>query len=337
MRALVTGGGGFLGRAIVEMLLGRGDQVRILSRKRYPAIEALGADAVQGDIRNIDDCVKACMGRDVVFHTAALPGIWGDIQTYSDINIGGTNNLIVACRRRGVPKFVFTSSPSVVFDMKDECGIDETTPFPQKYFNPYSHTKAIAEQEVLRENNIDGLLTCALRPHLIWGPRDNHLLPRILARARKRKLRIIGLGQNKVDLTYVDNAAMAHLLAADAMKANRVAGNAYFISDDHPVVLWDWINEFLQQMLLFKVKRRVPERLAYGVGWCFEKLYELIRKNDEPPMTRFLAKALSCSHFYNITKAKRDFGYKPVVSNDEGVRRAVEYFTKLQNTSTASV
>lgn len=330
MKALVTGGGGFLGRAIVEMLLGRGDQVRILSRKRYPVIEALGAEGTQGDIRNLDDVLKACMGMDAVFHTAALPGIWGDVREFVGINIDGTNNVLAACKRRGVGRMVYTSSPSVVFNMKDECGIDEKTPYPEHYYNPYSQTKALAEHAVLSSNGADGLLTCSLRPHLLWGPRDNHLIPRLLDRARRRKLRIIGKGHNKVDLTYIDNAARAHLLACDAMTGNRVAGEAYFISDDNPVVLWEWINVLLEKLEIKKVARHVPVSLAYGAGWCFEQAYDLFSKYDEPPMTRFLARALACSHYYNIEKAKRDFRYKPVVDNDEGVRRLVEYLKNQQ-------
>jgi len=330
MKALVTGGGGFLGRAIVEMLLGRGDSVRILSRQRYPVIEALGADAVQGDIRSVDDCVKACMGMDVVIHTAALPGIWGDFNTYKTINVDGTTNLMVACKRRGVPKFVHTSSPSVVFDMKDECNLNESAPYPKTFFNPYSWTKALAEELVLNANGRDGLLTCALRPHLLWGPRDNHLVPRILERARKKQLLIVGKGLNKVDLTYIENAALAHVLAADAMAANRVAGQAYFISDDAPVVLWEWINALLQRMDIAPVVKRVPVSVAYGIGFCLENLYELLKKQEEPRLTRFLAKALSCSHFYDISKAKRDFGYAPRVSNEEGMARTVEWFKAQQ-------
>ena len=326
MKALVTGGGGFLGRAIVEMLLGRGNQVRILARKDYPVVRALGEEGMQGDIRNLEDCIKACMGMDAVFHTAALPGIWGDINEFGSINVLGTQNIIAACKRRGVGKLVFTSSPSVVFNMADECGIDERAPYPQTWFNPYSQTKAIAEQAVLQSSGRDGLLACSLRPHLIWGPRDNHLLPRLIAKARRRRLRIVGTGANKVDLTYIENAANAHLFACDAMNSARVAGQAYFISDDNPVVLWDWINDFLSRLSIAPVKKRVPPGLAHFMGHCFEKLYETLGKNDEPPMTRFLARALSCSHYYSIEKAKRDFKYKPPVGNEEGLRRTVEFF-----------
>lgn len=326
MKALVTGGGGFLGRAITEMLLGRGNLVRILARRDYPVVRALGAEGMQGDIRNLDDCLKACMGMDAVFHTAALPGIWGDINEFGSINVLGAQNIVAACKRRGVAKLVFTSSPSVVFNMADECGIDERTPYPQIYFNPYSQTKALAEQAVLQSSGSDGLLACALRPHLIWGPRDNHLLPRLIARARRRRVRIIGTGTNKVDLTYIDNAAIAHLFACDAMTSGRVAGQAYFISDDNPVVLWDWINEFLTRLSIPKVTRRTSAGMAFFAGHCFEKVYDFFGKTDEPPMTRFLAKALSCSHYYNVEKAKRDFKYKPPVSNEEGLRRTAEWF-----------
>ncbi|HLX63223.1 MAG TPA: NAD-dependent epimerase/dehydratase family protein [Planctomycetota bacterium] len=328
MKALVTGGGGFLGRAIVELLVSRGDRVRVLARNRYPDVEALGAECVQGDIRSEPDCVGACMGMDAVFHAAALPGIWGDRKLFHAINVQGTRHIIDACKRRGVPKLIFTSSPSVVFDMKDECGINEDTPYPQRFYNIYSQTKAHAESIVLENSGRDGLQACALRPHLIWGPRDNHLLPRLIERALKKKLRIVGRGENKVDLTYVENAAAAHLLASDAMTPKRVAGQAYFISDGQPVELWPWINEFLKRVSVEPAKKRAPVALAYAAGFCFENLFWLIRRRKEPPMTRFLSKALSCSHYYDISKARRDFGYRPIVSNDEGLRRTAEYFKK---------
>ncbi|HEY3324722.1 MAG TPA: NAD-dependent epimerase/dehydratase family protein [Planctomycetota bacterium] len=326
MKVLVTGGGGFLGRAIVEMLLSRGDRVRILARSRYPDIAKLGAESVMGDIRDVDSCVQACMGQDIVFHTAALPGIWGNIQTFESINVQGTRNIIAACKRRGVPKLIYTSSPSVVFDMKDECGIDESAPYPERFFNPYSETKARAEQEVLKASGQDGLLTCSLRPHLLWGPRDNHLIPRLIDRARKRKLRIVGKGQNSVDLTYVENAAMAHLLAGDAIRTGRAAGQAYFISDGRPVVLWEWINNLLKRLSIAPATKHVSTRVAYAGGYLLESWYAWRKRYDEPQMTRFLARALSCSHYYNIEKARRDFGYRPVVNAETGMQRTLEYF-----------
>jgi len=326
MRALVTGGGGFLGRAIVELLLGRGDRVRLFARHKYPDVEALGAEGLQGDIRNLDGLVQACMGVDAVFHTAALPGIWGDLKLYTAINLQGTRNVIEACKRRGVGRLVHTSSPSVVFAMKDECGINESTPFPKRWYNPYSQTKALAEEAVLLSQGQDGLLACALRPHLLWGPRDTQLLPRLIQRAKRRQLWIIGKGTNRVDLTYIDNAALAHVLACDALAPGRAAGEAYFISDDKPVLLWEWINTLLRALQIPPVTRRLPAPAAYGLGWFLEHVHTLLRKADEPRLTRFLARALSCSHYYDLSKARRDFHYQPVIGNEEGLRRTIKYF-----------
>jgi len=328
LRALVTGGGGFLGRAIVERLLGRGDKVRFIARNKYPHLEALGAEGLQGDIRNPEDMVQACRGVEAVFHTAALPGIWGDLKLYTAINFQGTQNVLAACKRRGVGRLVYTGSSSVVFAMKDECGINESAPFPARWYNPYTQTKAQAEEAVLQANGKDGLLTCALRPHLLWGPRDTQLLPRLIQRARRRQLWIIGRGTNRVALTYIDNAALAHLLACDALVPTRCAGEAYFISDEKPVVLWEWVNALLRALEIPPVDKRLPVFAAYGLGWFMEGAHILLRKTTEPQFTRFLARTLSCSHYYDLNKAKRDFHYAPVISNEEGMRQTIKY---LQN------
>lgn len=335
MRCMVTGGGGFLGRSIAEMLANRGDKVRIFSRNTYPEMEKLGIESVAGDVRDLEAVSKACMGCDAVFHVAAIPGIWGDESVFRKINFGGTKNVLEACRRRGVEKMVYTSSPSVVFDMKDECGINESTPYPQKFFNPYSQSKAQAELLALQQNGRDGVLVCAIRPHLIYGPRDNHLIPRLLERARLQKLRIVGDGTNKVDLTYVDNAAFAHILACDAMNATRIAGRAYFISDDQPVVLWDWINTLLKELEIPPVTKKISQKNAVRVGKVMEKVYNLFRIKSEPRMTHFLAMALSCSHYYDLTNAKRDFRYAPPVKPEEALRRTVEYFKNLTHSPTS--
>ncbi len=326
MKALVTGGGGFLGRMIVELLISRGDRVRVLGRNRYPELEAIDAECILGDIRSPDDCTNACMGVDAVFHVAALAGIWGDPKLFYGINVSGTRNIIEGCKRRGVPKLIYTSSPSVVFDMKDECGINEKTPYPKKFYNIYSRTKAEAEKMVLNASGRDGLYCAALRPHLIWGPRDKHLLPRLIQRHLAGKLRVVGGGANKVDLTFVENAAIAHLMASDVMSAKRVSGEAYFISDGEPVELWKWIDDFFTRLNLPRVKKNMSANNAYFIGACIEAAYWLIRKREDPPMTRFLAKALSCSHYYEIKKARRDFGYVPVITNADGLRRTVDYF-----------
>jgi nucleoside-diphosphate-sugar epimerase len=324
MNALVTGGGGFLGSAIVRMLRERGDEVSVLGRGTYPHIAAYIKRAFQADIRLAAGVQRSCEGMHVVFHVAALAGIWGKRCDFWSINVDGTRNVIEACRANGVPRLVYTSSPSVVFGRDDLCGVDESTPYPPRYVAAYPETKAAAEQMILAANSAS-LATVALRPHLIFGPGDPHLIPRVIARARAGRLRQVGDGRNLVDVTYIDNAARAHLQAADALgQGSRCAGKAYFISQGKPVELWPWLNDLLEGVGAPVVTRAVSFDNAYRVGAAFELMYRILGLTREPPMTRFLASQLAKSHYFNITAARRDFGYDPVVSTGEGVRRLVE-------------
>ncbi len=321
MHALVTGAAGFLGRYIVEQLVARGDKVRGLVRRDVSELRHLGIELQHGDVRNQADVSHACRDVDVVFHTAAVAGLAGPWKHYFDINTRGTEHVIAACRKHHVSKLVFTSSPSVTFAGVDQNGIDESAPYPTKWLCHYSHTKAIAEQAVLAAND-DQLATCALRPHLIWGPRDTHLIPRLLDRARSGRLRQVGEGQNLVDICYVENAAEAHLLAADKLSlGSPVAGKAYFLSQGEPVNCWGWINEVLALADLPPVKKRISYRAAYALGFALEGLWKLTGRTSDPPMTRFLASQLATSHYFDITAAKNDFGYSPRISIEEGMRQ----------------
>lgn len=321
MRALVTGGGGFLGSAIVRRLLAGGHGVRSLSRGHYPALERLGVEQVQGDVADPAAVSRAVANCDIVFHVAAKAGVWGSFRDYHRANVVGTENVIAACRKRGVGRLVFTSSPSVVGGGHDIAGGDESLPYPKRYLAHYPRTKAEAERAVLAANGPD-LAAVSLRPHLIWGPGDNHLIPRLIERAKTGQLRIVGDGTNKVDVTYVDNAAAAHVLAADRLTpGSPAAGKAYFISQGEPVVLWEFVNRVLALAGLPPVTRRVSLRKAYAAGAVLEATYRLLGKTDEPRMTRFLAVQLATSHWFDITAARRDLGYEPAVSTEQGLRR----------------
>jgi nucleoside-diphosphate-sugar epimerase len=323
MHALVTGGGGFLGRAIVELLLDRGDQVRSLGRGAYPELEALGVEVVRADLRDAASVADACQGIDCVFHTAALAGIWGTWNTYHQINVQGTLNVLAGCRQQQVPRLVYTSSPSVTFDGSDQCGCNEEAPYATCWLAHYPHSKALAEQAVLTANGKHDLTTCALRPHLIWGPRDGHLVPRLIQRARSGRLRRVGCGTNRIDIIYIENAATAHLQAADVMRQHDspVAGKAYFLSQGEPVNCWQWIDQLLDLASLPPVQKSVSLATARRVGAIFEGLYGALRLPGEPPMTRFLAAQLGISHWFNISAAQQDFGYQPQVTTAEGMRR----------------
>ncbi|MFH0924928.1 MAG: NAD-dependent epimerase/dehydratase family protein [bacterium] len=329
MHCLVTGGNGFLGKYIVEHLLKRGYKVRVLGRHRYPDLEKSGVETVQADLADSESIIKACKGIDQVFHVAALTGIWGSYQNFYNTNVIGTKNIITACKKSGIQKLIYTSSPSVVFDNQDQKGIDETYPCPKRYLCYYSQTKAMAEQMVIAANATDGLSTVALRPHLIWGPRDTNLIPRVIDRARRRRLIQVGSGQNLVDICYVENAAHAHLLAADHLKPDSlVAGSCYFITDGKPVNLWDWINGLLQQLDLPPIKKRISYKTAWRIGRMMEGVYKLFCIQREPLMTRFLASQLAKSHYFSIEQAKKELGYRPPVSPEEGIGRLVKYLKK---------
>jgi nucleoside-diphosphate-sugar epimerase len=329
MNALVTGGGGFLGSAIVRRLAARGDRVCSLSRGDYPELRALGVELVQADITDAEAVARATADCDIVFHVAARPGIWGKYEEYHRINVVGTENVLAACKRHGIRRLVYTSSPSVVFDGSDMEGVDESAPYPEHYHAHYPQTKAIAEKLVLDANGLD-LATVALRPHLIWGPGDNHLVPRIIARAKAGRLRRIGRADKRVDTVYIDNAADAHILAADRLQPGaKISGKAYFISQGEPVPLWEIINGILAAADLPPVTRRMPLSAALVVGWLCEAVYGCLGIRSEPPMTRWLARELSTAHWFNIDAARRDLGYEPKVSTTEGLNRLRTALTQM--------
>ena len=338
MHALVTGGGGFLGRYIVEQLLARGDRVRSFGRGQYPELESLGVEVFRGDLSNPTDVNAACQGTDCVFHVAARPGVAVQPAPYYAANTQGTQHVIDACRAQGVQRLVYTSSPSVVFAGNDQTNIDESVSLGLEWLKNhrsyYSHSKALGEQNVLAAND-KNLRTCALRPHLIWGPRDQHLLPRLIARRRSGRLRRVGAGENLVDMIYVENAADAHLQAADALARDAlasektlVAGKAYFLSQGEPVCCWQWIDGLLALVQLPPVEKTISERTAWRVGAVLETTYRWLHLTKEPPMTRFLAAQLALSHWYDISAAKRDFGYQPRISTEEGMRRLGDWLRK---------
>ncbi|MDP3283288.1 MAG: NAD-dependent epimerase/dehydratase family protein, partial [Desulfobacterales bacterium] len=301
-KVLVTGGGGFLGYAIAKLLSERGDRVTSFSRRFYPELELFNAEQIRGDISDKKAVENACQGKEIVFHTAAKPGVWGDYKEYYRTNVEGTINVIEGCLKHDVSCLVHTSSPSVIFDGKDMEGADESVPYPKIFHAHYPQTKAIAEQHVLKAC-VSGLKSIILRPHLIWGPRDKHFAPRIIERSKR--LRVVGNGKNMVDTIYIDNAAYAHILAADSLeKNNALSGKIYFISQGEPVYLWTMVNNILRAGGLPPVTRTIDPKIAALAGAFLDSLYGLLHMRSEPPMTKFVAKELATSHWFDITAAK---------------------------------
>jgi len=319
-KVVVTGGGGFIGSAIVRKLLARGDRVVVIGRSSYPELTAIGVPCLQGDISDQGFINRAFVGVDLVFHVAARAGIWGPWQDYVQTNIQGTATVIQSCLKNHVPSLVYTSTPSVVFNRHDLEGVDERIPYARRSLCHYATSKIIAEKLVLQAN-CPQLSTVAIRPHLVWGPGDPHLIPRLLDRGRKGMLKIIGRGQNRVDIAYIDNVVHAHLLAADNLCGpGDAAGRAFFIGERQPVLLWDWINTLFSELEIEPVRQKVPLAVAYCIGGLLEVVHGSLQLSREPRMTRFLALQLARSHWFSHAAAEDILGYQPIVTVGEGMK-----------------
>ncbi len=327
MRILVTGGGGFLGTHVVKELLKNPRYiVTNFSRHNYPHLEDLGVPTFKGDLTKREDVKRVIsQGFDAIIHVAAKAGVWGPYEEYYSINFLGTKNLLEEARNSGIKKFIYTSSPSVVFGKDDINGADESIPYPDKHLTAYAETKCLAEKLVLESHDGD-FLTVALRPHLIWGPGDPHLFPRLIQKGREGKLRIIGDGENLVDIIYVENAAKAHVQALEHLeRGSKLTGKAYFLGQEKPVKLWDFVNTVLGFAKVEPVMNSMDASTAYRLGWIFEFFFRIFGiKKPEPPLTRFVALNLSKSHYFSHKRAENDFGYRPEVSIEEGLKRTFE-------------
>ena len=314
---LVTGGGGFLGFAIIKQLLVKSCLITSFSRKSYDKLLKLGVKQITGDIADRDCVFNAVKGNNIVFHVAAKAGIWGDFQEYFQINYIGTKNIVDACIYHKVPYLIYTSSPSVIFNGTDMQGVNESVPYPSKYHAYYPETKAMAEKYVIAAGQ-KSLKTICLRPHFIWGPDDNHIVPRILSKANK--LVRVGKKNNLIDTIYIDNAAYAHLLAAETLQINNeLSGKTYFISQNEPILLWDMVNAILDAGGLSPVNKTLPYNIVKVVGIFMEMLYKAFNISVEPPITRFMVDELATSHWFDISAAKKDLGFKPLVSIKDGL------------------
>lgn len=326
MKILVTGGGGFLGSAIVNLLISeRNDDVVSVARSDYPHLRDLGCHTVRGDLADPAVAVEAVKGCKAVIHTAAKAGVWGDPAEYVAANLTATQNLLAASKDEGVAYFIHTSTPSVTFDGTDVENGGEDLPYPSQFVSHYARTKAEAEKLVLGEAADDFLVT-ALRPHLIYGPGDPHLLPRVIDRHRSGQLKKVGDGKNRVDVTYVDNAAWAHVDALESFEDKSLAANgrAFFVSDDHPVALWEFIDQIVTTLGYPKIPGQVPQAVARTAGAMLEAFHKTFRPNVEPRMTRFVADQLATSHWYDMVPLKEAIGFYPRVNPEVAMEKTLD-------------
>ena len=329
---LVTGGGGFLGLEIVKQLLDKGHKVTSLSRNHYESLEVLGVKTLKVDLTNTEEISKLDLKQfDCVFHVAALAGVWGSYDSFYNINYMGTKNLVDKCLEDQVSKFIYTSTPSVVFGDDDILNGDESLEFPSKYYTHYAKTKSMAESYVKAKSS-NSFLTISIRPHLIWGEGDPHLIPRLKEKARSGRLKIVGDGDNMVDIIHVSNAAHSHILAMESLSDRpELSGNSYFVGQERPVNMWHFLNQILEVYKIEKIEDRVSFSIAFYLGFVFEVIYKIIGiKSPEPPMTRFIALQLAKSHYFSHAKAKCDLGYSPILTIEEGLLKLKEEYLKIE-------
>lgn len=323
MRVIVTGCSGFLGGEIARQLIDAGQDVVGLSRRETPDLVRRGMEHHRGDLLDETYVHRVITDADVVIHTAAVAGVWGSWDHFFQNNVIASRHVLNACREANVSQLIYTSSPSVTFDGGDQRDIDESVGYPATWMCHYPHTKSIAEREILAADSTDGLRTVALRPHLIWGPGDPHLIPRVLDRARSGRLRIVGDGKNVIDTVHVINAAAAHLDAMNAIaeRPEVSAGRAYFITQDEPVDCWDWIGRLCETHGVTPPTKSISFAMAFRIGGMLETLYRVTKRSSEPPMTRFVAAQLAKDHSFDISAAKERLGYRPRITMEEGLRQ----------------
>lgn len=319
MNIVVTGGGGFIGSALVKALIARNHQVSSLSRNTYPELEKLGVEQFEGDINDSKIAFRACEGKDALFHIAAKVGVWGSYDDFYRANVSGTRQVVQTSLACGLKYLVFTSSASVVFDGKHIVNGNESLPYPAKKISNYADTKRLAEQIILSANGRE-LKTISLRPHLVWGPGDRHLIPGILEKARTGRLRQIGDNSNYVDTTYIDNYTDAQLCALDALTGHKnVDGQAYFITNGEAVKVWDFINAILKVYGLSPIRKKMNREIMYALAWALESVNKVFLPGKEPLLTRFIIDELCTSHWFDISRAKEQLGYAPAVSMQAGM------------------
>jgi nucleoside-diphosphate-sugar epimerase len=334
MKAVITGGTGFIGSRLVESLVEKGYEVRCLVRKssQVEPLKKLGVELCYGDLLDHDSLRSLTKGGDLVYHLAAMVTDWGSKRDFYSMNVDATRVLLEASRDSGVKRFIYMSSSTVVWksdfwEVHDIDDIDESYPYPENYNDYYNETKAEAERVVISLHEGTGLETVVLRPSNVWGAGDRVILPRIALAAKKGILFPMGSGHRWVSPCHVDN--LAHALVLSAESGDR-GGNIYFINDAVKIEHIEFLTKILSAVgIEWAPKFTIPYSIAYGVAYAMETLFKMLNSKDPPVLTRFAVAALAGSRSYSIEKARKEIGYKPIVNMDQGLRQLAEWIEAI--------
>ncbi|XP_062513683.1 sterol-4-alpha-carboxylate 3-dehydrogenase, decarboxylating-like [Corticium candelabrum] len=335
----VVGGCGFLGRYLVEGLLDKGYRVNIFDIRKTFSDDRVSFFV--GDLCTKEDLLPAITDVGVVFHCASPPPASNDRALFHRVNYSGTKNLIACCREAGVPKLVLTSSASVVYEGTDIENGTETVPYARKPIDYYTETKILQEKEVLAVNGMSitsdsaqQLLTVAIRPHGIFGPRDPQLVKKMAEMARDGKMKfIIGNGKNLVDFTYVENVVHGHILAAEALRVGGpVCGQAFNITNDEPMPFWTFVSQVCTGLGYPAPRYHLPYLLVYFIALVLHFISLLIRpvKNIEFSLSPMKVALAGTHHYYSCQKAKDELSYRPLVPMDNALEKTLESFSEMR-------
>lgn len=325
--SVVTGGGGFVGRHLVASLVARGDDVRVID---IAAPQGDGFEFVKADITDEKAMQDALAGADTVFHNASVVHTKQNQEDFVwRVNLDGTKHVLEACKTHEIPKLVYVSSGSVVYEGKDIENGDESLPYSSISQAPYADSKIEAEKIVLAANGEGGVATVALRPHVVFGPHDARFLPAVIKHSKSGRLKYqVGRGTWLSDYTYVQNLVDA-LLAADERLGleSPIAGQAYFITNGEPMPFWDFVRKVIHRLDLPPLRGKIPHQIVYAIAAVKEGIDTLRGGTISPEdgLTRFAIRYMCTHHYFSIEKARRDLGYEPKVSVAEGIELTCQH------------
>lgn len=320
---LVTGATGFLGGALARRLHAAGAAVTAQGRREGAALAAAGLRFVRGDLAERAVAAAACAGQHFIFHCAALAAPWGPYKDFYRANVTATENVVAGARQAGAARLIHVSTPSLYFADQPRRNVREDDPLPARQVAAYADTKRLAEQ-VVDEAQAAGLATITIRPRAIFGPGDGTIFPRLLRQVARGRLRVIGGGANVADFTYIDNVVDGLLLCAHAPA--HALGRKYNLTNGEPQPLWPLILKLCADLGYPPPKGRVPLGAALALAGGLELAYTLLRRRTEPPLTRYTVRMLALDATLDISAARRDLGYAPAVSVEEGLRRFVAWW-----------
>jgi nucleoside-diphosphate-sugar epimerase len=309
--AFVTGASGFIGGALTRRLVKEGWTVRALARTERSAkvIRALGAEPVKGDLDDVRALRDGAAGADVVFHCAAQLGDWGNPEDFERVNVAGTGNAVRAANEVGTPRFVHVGTEAALLDGQPLVDVDESAPLRTGSKALYSRTKALAEQEAREAGGI------VVRPRLVWGPGDTTILPTLVDAVRRGRFGWIGGGRHRTSTTHVDNVVEGLLLGAQKGEP----GEAYFVTDGEPQVFREFVTRLLATQGVEPPDRTIPRGVARAVAEAGEAAWRILPLPGRPPITRLAFWLASQECTINISRARRELGYSPVISVDQGL------------------